>query len=59
MTIDSKAFRKKLIDDEKTMKALANENGMHIDRLRNILDERVNATESEVKKINDYSGVEG
>jgi len=41
------------------MKAWANENGMDIDRLRNILDERVNATESEVKKINDYSGVEG
>ena len=58
MTIDSKAFRKKLIDDEKTMKAWANENGMDIDRLRNILDGRVNATAVEIETITLYS-VEG
>jgi len=56
--IDSKAFRKKLIDDEKTMKAWANENGMDIDRLRNILDGRVNATAVEIETITLYS-VEG
>ena len=58
MTIDSKTFRKKLIDDEKTMKAWANENGMDIDRLRNILDGRVNATAVEIETITLYS-VEG
>jgi hypothetical protein len=55
--IDSKAFRKKLIDDEKTMKAWAFENSYDIDRLRNILDGRVNATDEEIEKIKKY--VEG
>jgi hypothetical protein len=55
--IDSKAFKKKLIDDEKTMKQWALENGFDIDRLRNILDSRVNATQEEIDKISKY--VEG
>ena len=53
--IDSKAFKKKLIDDEKTMKAWAVENKMDIDRLRNILDERVIPTVEEIKKITKYA----
>lgn len=53
--IDSKAFKKKLIDDEKTMKQWALENGFDIDRLRNILDGRVNATDEEIEAINKYA----
>jgi len=53
--IDIKAFKKKLIDDEKTMKAWAFENNFDIDRLRNILDGRVKANDEEIAIINSYA----
>lgn len=54
MTIDSKEFKKRLIDDDLTMKRWALENGFDIDRLRNILEERVIPRPDEVLKLNQY-----
>ena len=57
MEIDFKAFKKKLIDDDLTMKGWCQLNGVDRDRLQNIQSGIVKATDEEIEKISKY--VEG
>lgn len=58
--IDANVFKKKLIDDNnKAIKSWALENGIDVDRLRNILNGRVKPTEKETAMINNYAESEG
>lgn len=54
--IDVKAFRKKLIDAEKTIKEWSSVNAIDYDRLKNILWGRVKPSEEEIQKINSFIG---
>lgn len=58
MEINFKEFKKKLIDDEITIKEWCVRNGFDRDRLKNIKYGVVKATDEEIRKINSYSGVE-
>jgi len=55
--IKVKDFRKKLIDDELTLKEWAIQNGWDYDRLKNLLRNVVKPTDEEIETINNYSGV--
>jgi len=57
MEIDFKALKKRLIDDDLTMKEWCRLNGIDRDRLQNIQSGIVKATDEEVEKIKKY--VEG
>lgn len=55
MEIDFKAFKKKLIDDDLTIKEWCRLNGIDRDRLQNIQSGIVKATVDEVEKITKYA----
>jgi len=57
MELNVKEFKKKLIDDEKTMKQWSVENGFDLDRLKNIIYGYVKPKDEEIEKIKKY--VEG
>jgi len=57
MEIDFKAFKKKLIDDDLTMKEWCRLNGIDRDRLQNIQSGILKARVDEIEKIAKY--VEG
>ena len=57
MEIDFKAFKKKLIDDDLTMKEWCRLNGIDRDRLQNIQSGILKARVDEIEKITKY--VEG
>jgi len=54
MEIDFKALKKRLIDDDLTMKEWCRLNGIDRDRLQNIQSGIVKATDEEVEKIKKY-----
>jgi len=57
MGIDFKEFKKKLIDDGKTIKEWCMQNNFDRDRLKNIYSGIVKATDEEIEKVRKY--VEG
>lgn len=54
MTIDFKELKKKLIDDNLTIKEWCKQNGIDRDRLKNIQSGVVKAKPEEIEKINQY-----
>lgn len=55
MTIDFKGFRKRLIDDDLTIKEWCKRNDFDRDRLQNIQYGIVKPTDEEIEKINGYA----
>lgn len=55
MEINFKEFKKKLIDDDLTIKEWCFKNDFDRDRLKNIQSGIVKATDEEIEKINGYA----
>lgn len=54
--INEAGFRKRLIDDgNKTIKQWCIENGLDVDRVKNVIRGVVKATAEEIEKINKYA----